>query len=67
MVLPALVQVAHARPTDWQAELDRCRAMPEQMEPLLRAGVGPSAVARSRTAVRRCIRIERRAPKHGAR
>jgi hypothetical protein len=67
MVLLAMVQVARAKPIDWQAELDRCRATREQMEPLLRAGVGVSAVARSGTAVRRCIWIERRAPKHGAR
>ena len=67
MMLLALAPVAQARPRDWQAELDRCRALREQIEPLLRAGVGVSAVARSGTAVRRCIWIERRALRHGAR
>jgi hypothetical protein len=67
MMLLALAPVAQARPHDWQAELDRCRALREQIEPLLRAGVGVSAVARSGTAVRRCVWIERRALRHGAR
>ena len=67
MMLLALAPVAQARPYDWQAELDRCRALREQIEPLLRAGVGVSAVARSGTAVRRCVWIERRALRHGAR
>ena len=67
MMLLALVPVAQARPIDWQAELDRCRALREQTEPLLRAGVGVSAVARSGTEARRCVWIERRALKHGAR
>jgi hypothetical protein len=35
-----LAPVAQARPINWQAELDRCRAMREQMEPLLLAGQG---------------------------
>jgi hypothetical protein len=30
MMLLALAPVAEARPIDWQAELDRCRAMREQ-------------------------------------
>jgi hypothetical protein len=67
MMLLALTPVAQAGPVDWQAELDHCRALREQMGPLLRAGVGVSAVARSGTAVRRCVWIERRALKHGAR
>jgi hypothetical protein len=58
---------AQAKPIDWQAELDRCRALREQMGPLLRAGIGVSAVARSGTSVRRCVWIERRALRHGAR
>jgi len=33
MMLPMLAPVAQARPIDWQAELDRCRAMREQMDP----------------------------------
>jgi hypothetical protein len=65
-MLPTLAAVAQAKPIDWQAELDRCRAMREQIEPLLRAGVGVSAVARSGTAARRCVWIERRALRHGA-
>ena len=68
MMLLALAPVAQARPIDWQAELDRCRAMREQMEPLLLAGQGLSSpIARSGTAARRCAWIERRALKRGAR
>jgi hypothetical protein len=67
MMLLALAPVAQARPIDWQAELDRCRALREQIDPLLRAGVGVSAVARSGTAARRCVWIEQRALRHGAR
>ena len=43
IMLLALAPVAQARPIDWQAELDRCRAMREQMEPLLLAGQGMSS------------------------
>jgi hypothetical protein len=67
MMLPMLAPVAEARPIDWQAELDRCRAMREQMEPLLLAGQGLSPIARSGSAARRCVWIERRALKRGAR
>ena len=67
MMLPLLAAIAQARPIDWQAELDRCRAMREQMEPLLLAGQGLSPIARSGTSARRCVWIERRALKHGAR
>lgn len=67
MIVLTLASVAQARPVDWQAELDRCRAMREQMEPLLRAGVGVSAIARSGTSARRCVWIEQRALRHGAR
>lgn len=67
MLLPMFATVVQARSIDWQAELDRCRALREQMEPLLRAGIGVSAVARSGTAVRRCVWIEQRALRHGAR
>ena len=66
MMLLALA-VAEARPIEWQAELDRCRAMREQMEPLLLAGQGLSPIARSGSAARRCVWIERRALKRGAR
>jgi hypothetical protein len=67
MMLLALAPVAQARPIDWQAELDQCRALREQMVPLLQAGQGISAIARSGTAARRCVWIERRALRHGAR
>lgn len=66
-MLPMLAAVAQARPIDWQAELDRCRVLREQMGPLLQAGQGLSAIARSGTEARRCAWIERRALKHGAR
>jgi len=33
MLLPMLATVAQARPYDWQAELDRCRVLREQMGP----------------------------------
>jgi hypothetical protein len=66
-ILQMLATIAQARPIDWQAELDHCRAIREQMGPLLRAGVGISAIARSGTAARRCVWIERRALRHGAR
>ena len=49
-MLPMLAAVGQARPIDWQAELDRRRALREQMAPLLQAGEGLSAVARSGTA-----------------
>ena len=67
MMLLALAPVAQAKPINWQAELDRCRAMREQMEPLLLAGQGLSPIARSGSAARRCAWIERRALKRGAR
>jgi hypothetical protein len=66
IMLTTLAPVAQARPIDWQAELDRCRSLREQTEPLLRAGVGVSAVARSGTAARRCVWMEQRALKRGA-
>ena len=67
MMLLTLAPVAQARPIDWQAELERCRALREQMAPLLLAGQGLSPIARSGTEARRCVWIERRALKHGAR
>jgi hypothetical protein len=67
IMLPMLVAIAQARPINWQAELDRCRALREQMAPLLLAGQGLSPIARSGTAARRCVWIERRALKQGAR
>ncbi|MET4390279.1 hypothetical protein ABIB73_006061 [Bradyrhizobium sp. F1.4.3] len=52
---------ADAAMIDWQAELQRCRALRENMAPLLQAGEGISAVGRSNAAVRRCIWIQRMA------
>jgi hypothetical protein len=66
-ILSILSPVAQARPIDWQGELDRCRAMRQQVDPLLLAGQGLSPIARSGAALRRCVWIERRALKHGAR
>jgi hypothetical protein len=67
-ILPMmLATVAQARPVDWQAELDHCRVLREQIVPLLQAGEGMSAIARSGAAARRCVWIERRALRHGAR
>jgi hypothetical protein len=66
MILLVLAPIAQARPIDWQAELDRCRALREQVVPLLLAGQG-LPIARSGSAVRRCVWIERRALRHGAR
>ena len=43
LLLPMFAAVAQARPIDWQTELDRCRAMREQMQPLLLGG--PSLVS----------------------
>jgi hypothetical protein len=67
MLLLTLTSVAQARPIDWQAELDHCRALREQMVPLLLAGQGVSPITRSGAAARRCVWIKRRALKHGAR
>ncbi|WFU42405.1 hypothetical protein QA640_08050 [Bradyrhizobium sp. CB82] len=52
---------AEARIIDWRAELERCRALRENVAPLLLAGQGTSGVARSGRAARRCMWIERRA------
>jgi len=67
MMVLALVPTADAKPIDWQAELDRCRVIRQQMEPLLLAGQSLSPIARSGRTARRCIWIERRALRHGAR
>ncbi|MGY0571266.1 hypothetical protein ACTGJ9_009645 [Bradyrhizobium sp. RDM12] len=50
---------ADAAMIDWQAELQRCRALRESVAPLLQAGEGISAVGRSNRSVRRCIWIQR--------
>lgn len=52
---------ADAAIIDWQAELQRCRALRESVAPLLQAGEGISAVGRSNRSVRRCIWIQRMA------
>jgi hypothetical protein len=52
---------AHSGIIDWQAELAHCRALRENIAPLLQAGEGISAVGRSSAAARRCVWIERRA------
>jgi hypothetical protein len=44
---------------DWQAEMERCRAVRATVAPLLQAGEGISAVGRSNKSVRRCIWIQR--------
>ncbi|MDN5003554.1 hypothetical protein ACFQZO_22230 [Bradyrhizobium sp. GCM10027634] len=52
---------ANAAIIDWQAELERCRALRQTVAPLLQAGEGISAVGRSTRSVRRCIWIQRMA------
>jgi hypothetical protein len=61
LALALLAPTARAGIIDWPAELARCRALRENMAPLLQAGEGISAVGRSNAAVRRCIWIEHRA------
>jgi hypothetical protein len=65
-MMSMLATFAQASPIDWQAELDRCRALREQITPLLLAGKDISPIARSGRALRRCIWTERRALRHGA-
>ena len=57
--LALMASSANAAIIDWQAELQRCRALRESMAPLLQAGEGISAVGRSNKSVRRCIWIQR--------
>jgi hypothetical protein len=52
---------ANAAIIDWQAELQRCRELRQNIAPLLQAGEGISAVGRSNRSVRRCIWIQRMA------
>ncbi|UWU93796.1 hypothetical protein [Bradyrhizobium sp. CB1015] len=52
---------ADAAIVDWQAELQRCRSLRQNVAPLLQAGEGISAVGRSSKSVRRCIWIQRMA------
>ena len=60
-VLALMASGAEAAIIDWQAELQRCRALRETVAPLLQAGEGISAVGRSNRSVRRCIWIQRMA------
>ena len=60
-MLALITSGAQARIIDWQAELDRCRALRQNIAPLLLAGEGTSGVARSGRAARRCMWIEHRA------
>ncbi len=60
-VLTLGISNAHARIIDWQAELDRCRALRDNASQLLLAGEGTSGVARSSRSARRCMWIERMA------
>jgi hypothetical protein len=60
-VLALMASSVDAAIVDWQAELERCRALRESVAPLLQAGEGISAVGRSNRSVRRCIWIQRMA------
>src|SRR4051812_23111338 len=60
-ILSLMASRADAAIIDWQAELQRCRALRENVAPLLQAGQGISAVGRSKRTVRRCIWIQRMA------
>src|SRR3954454_3239145 len=60
-VLALTASGADAAIIDWQAELQRCRTLRENVVPLLQAGEGISAVGRSNRFVRRCIWIQRMA------
>ncbi|MCP3473028.1 hypothetical protein NLM33_22170 [Bradyrhizobium sp. CCGUVB1N3] len=64
-MLALIASGAEARIIDWQAELGRCRALRENIAPLLLAGEGTSGVARSGRAARRCMWIERMAARKG--
>ena len=61
MALALMSSLADAAVIDWQAELQRCRALRESVAPLLQAGEGISAVGRSNRSIRRCIWIQRSA------
>ncbi|MCA1527132.1 hypothetical protein [Bradyrhizobium yuanmingense] len=60
-MLVLLAPRADAAIVDWQAELQRCRSLRQNVAPLLQAGEGISAVGRSSRSVRRCIWIQRMA------
>ena len=58
-MLALMTTSADAAKVDWEAELQRCRALRASVAPLLQAGEGISAVGRSSRSVRRCIWIQR--------
>lgn len=60
-VLLLVASRADAAIIDWQAELQRCRELRQNVAPLLQAGEGISAVGRSNRSVRHCIWIQRMA------
>ncbi|MEY9756768.1 hypothetical protein [Bradyrhizobium yuanmingense] len=60
-MLALMAPRAAAAIVDWQAELQRCRSLRQNVAPLLQAGEGISAVGRSSRSVRRCIWIQRMA------
>ena len=60
-MLVLIVPRANAAIIDWQAELQCCRDLRQNVAPLLQAGEGISAVGRSNRSVRRCIWIQRMA------
>ena len=57
--LALMASRADAAIIDWQAELQRCRVLRQNVAPLLQAGERISAVGRSNRSVRRCIWIQR--------
>ena len=61
VMLALMASRADAAIIDWQAELQRCRTLRENIAPLLQAGEGISAVGRSNRSVRRRIWIQRMA------
>ena len=61
MAMLALIASRADAAVGWQAELQRCRSLRENVAPLLQAGEGISAVGRSNRSVRRCIWIQRKA------
>ncbi|KYK47861.1 hypothetical protein A1D31_29140 [Bradyrhizobium liaoningense] len=61
MATLALIASCADAAVHWQAELQRCRSLRENVVPLLQAGEGISAVGRSNRSVRRCIWIQRKA------
>ncbi|MBH5386802.1 hypothetical protein [Bradyrhizobium diversitatis] len=58
-MLTLMASRADAAIVDWQAELQRCRSLRQNVAPLLQAGEGISAIGRSKRSIRRCIWIQR--------